>query len=124
MESQEGGLFWALRGAAAPLRRDSLGIASDGAGHDSDPHTPLLLDKLTSRLSHYYQLNQLLAKTLKQRCHEQSHKFDAGMNRITNVLAGMREVKEATGRQRDHLQRFREEMAGQILRVSILRLKQ
>lgn len=70
-ESAENSPFWAMRGGAAPLRRDSLGIASDGgAGQDSDPHTPLLLDKLTSRLSHYYQLNQLLAKTLKHRCHE------------------------------------------------------
>lgn len=112
-----------MRGGVAPLRRDSLGIASDGAGPDGDSHTPLLLDKLTSRLSHYYQLNQLLAKTLKHRCHEQSHKFDAGMNRITNVLAGVREVKEATGRQRERLSSFKEEMAGQILRVSILRLK-
>lgn len=102
-----------------------MGIASNaGGGKDGDTPTPLLLDKLTARLSHYSQLNQLLNKTLKHRCHEQSHQFDVGMNKITNVLVGMREVKETTNVQREQLQKFREEMAGQILRVSLLRLKQ
>lgn len=36
-ESPENSPFSAMRGGVAPLRRDSLGIASDsGAGHDGD----------------------------------------------------------------------------------------
>lgn len=123
--SPEAGPFSGSRTEATRLRRDSLGIASDsGTGKEGETPTPLLLDKLTSRLSHYSQLNQLLNKTLKHRCHEQSHQFDVGMNKITNVLVGMREVKETTNQQRQQLKQFREEMAGQILRVSLLRMKQ
>lgn len=69
--SPEGSPFSSGRLDAGQLRRDSLGIASDsGTAKEGETPTPLLLDKLTSRLSHYSQLNQLLNKTLKHRCHE------------------------------------------------------
>jgi len=80
--------------------RDGLGLADDksqdGDSQYSPSPTPLLLDKLTTRLSHYSQLNQHLTKTLKHLCHEQSHLFDVGMKKVSNVLIGMREVKDTT----------------------------
>lgn len=52
--SAEGSPFSAGRGGTGVLRRDSLGIASNaGYGQDGEKTTPLLLDKLTARLSHY-----------------------------------------------------------------------
>ena len=61
---------------------------------------------------------------MKHLCHEQSHLFDVGMKKVSNVLIGMREVKDTTMLQRDQLSKFRGEMAAQILRVTMLKVKQ